>query len=266
MNVKSLSPQLRTYLKAMKSNSSSGLAPRDNNYRSDRAHPGTSAINILVVEDDPIIGKSLCKGLMEAGHNCTWVMSGKQGLLQGLSHRFDAIVLDLLLPGMPGLNVLRKIRAAGVRTPVLLLTALGAVDDRVTGLKSGADDYLAKPFAFSELMARLEAVCRRSNDRPSPILTVGDLRLDLTKRRVHRGKEEIDLTPTEFSILEMLMRHSGQVVTRKMLCEHLWDADWNGPTNLIEVHILRIRKKLDSEGAPSIIQTVRGRGYALRAT
>lgn len=244
---------------------------------SDRAQRGTyspdalqarnqAEMNILVVEDDPAIGKSLSKGLLEAGHICVWVKNGEDGLEKSLSQRFDAIVLDLLLPGLPGLDVLRQIRAAGVRTPVLLLTALGAVDDRVNGLKAGADDYLAKPFAFPELLARLEAVCRRIVDRPSPVLTVGDLQLDLTKRRVQKGQEDIDLTPTEFSILEMLMRHAGQVVTRKMLCEHLWDTDWEGTTNVIEVHINRIRKKLDREGAISIIQTVRGRGYALRAS
>ncbi len=223
-------------------------------------------MNVLVVEDDPVIGKSLSKGLSEAGHRCVWVKNGQQGLDQILSQRFDVIVLDLLLPGMPGLEVLREIRDSGVRTPVLLLTALGSIEDRVTGLKSGADDYLVKPFAFSELMARLEAVCRRTVDRPPVIMTAGDLRLDLTTRRVQKGKVEIELTPTEFSILELLMRHAGQVVTRKMLCEHLWDTNWEGTTNVIEVHMNRIRKKLDQEGAESTIQTVRGRGYALRAS
>lgn len=222
-------------------------------------------MNVLVVEDDPVIGKSLSKGLTEAGHTCSWVKDGNHGLEQILSQRFDAIVLDLLLPGVPGLEVLRQIRAAGVRTPILLLTALGAVEDRVTGLKSGADDYLVKPFAFPELMARLEAVCRRTVDRPPAVMSVGDIHLDLTTRRVQRGDAEVDLTPTEFGILELLMRHAGQVVTRKMLCEHLWDTDWEGTTNVIEVHINRIRKKFDREGTSSIIQTVRGRGYALRA-
>jgi DNA-binding response OmpR family regulator len=225
-----------------------------------------TAMNVLVVEDDPVIGKSLSKGLSEAGHLCVWVKDGKHGLEKSLSQRFDAIVLDLLLPVLPGLEALRQIRAAGVRTPILLLTALGAVEDRVTGLQSGADDYLVKPFAFPELMARLEAVCRRTVDRPAPVMTVGDITLDLTTRRVQRGDDEIDLTPTEFRILELLMRHAGQVVTRKMLCEDLWDTDWEGTTNVIEVHINRIRKKFDHEGSPSIIQTVRGRGYALRAT
>lgn len=223
-------------------------------------------MNVLVVEDDPVIGKSLNKGLSEAGHNSVWVKDGKQGLEQALSQRFEAIVLDLLLPGVSGLEVLRKVRAAGVRTPVLLLTALGAVEERVAGLKSGADDYIVKPFAFPELMARLEAVCRRTVDRPPLIMEAGGIRLDLTTRRVQKGDHEIDLTPTEFSILELLMRHAGQVVTRKMLCEHLWETDWEGTTNVIEVHINRIRKKLDRDGVSSTIQTVRGRGYALRAS
>lgn len=250
----------------MKSPSSSERAPL-NSYSPDAQHDQDLAgMNVLVVEDDPVIGKSLSKGLTEAGHRCVWVKTGQNGLEQGLSQRFDAIVLDLLLPGIPGLDVLRQIRTSGVRTPVILLTALGAVDDRVNGLKSGADDYLAKPFAFPELLARLEAVCRRTADRPAPILIVGDLRLDLPRRRLQQGQTEIDLTPTEFSILELLMRHAGQVVTRKMLCEHLWDTDWEGTTNIIEVHINRVRKKLDKEGTPSLIQTVRGRGYALRAT
>jgi DNA-binding response OmpR family regulator len=231
--------------------------------RSDR---GKEQMNVLVVEDDPVIGKSLSKGLTEAGHHCVWVKDGKQGLEHSLSQRFDAIVLDLLLPGVPGLEVMQQIRDAGVRTPILLLTALGAVEDRVTGLKSGADDYMVKPFALPELMARLEAVCRRTVDRPSLVMTNGDIRLDLTTRRVHKGDVEVELTPTEFGILELLMRHAGQVVTRRMLCEHLWDTDWEGTTNVIEVHVNRMRKKLDREGTSSIIQTVRGRGYALRAT
>jgi two-component system OmpR family response regulator/two-component system copper resistance phosphate regulon response regulator CusR len=223
-------------------------------------------MSVLVVEDDAVLGKSLSKGLSEAGHRCLWVKSGQLGLEQILSQRFDAIVLDLLLPGMPGMDVLRQIRDSGVRTPVLLLTALGSVEDRVIGLKSGADDYLPKPFAFAELLARLEAVCRRTVDRPPVIMTAGDLRLDLTTRRVLKANVEIDLTPTEFSILELLLRHAGQVVTRTMLCEHLWDTSWEGATNVIEVHITRIRRKLDEAGEDSAIQTVRGRGYAIRAT
>jgi two-component system OmpR family response regulator/two-component system copper resistance phosphate regulon response regulator CusR len=223
-------------------------------------------MHLLLVEDDPGVGKSLRKGLEEARHECVWVKDGDSGLEQALSQRFDAIVLDLLLPGRPGLEVLGEMRQRGVRTPVILLTALGSVEERVAGLKAGADDYLVKPFAFAELAARLEAVCRRALDRPAPLVCVGDLSLDLTTRRVQHDGREIDLTPTEFSILELLMRHAGQVVTRKMLCEHLWEADWEGTTNLIEVHINRLRKKVDREGAEPFIQTVRGRGYAIRAS
>lgn len=223
-------------------------------------------MNVLVVEDDPLVGKSLHKGFVEAGHDCALVRDGERGLEEAASQRFDAVVLDLLLPGLPGLEVLRQLRGLGVRTPVILLTALGSVEERVAGLEAGADDYLVKPFAFAELLARLNAVCRRVQDRPPATLAVGGLSLDLTTRRVQRGDREVELTPTEFSILELLMRHVGQVVTRRMLCEHLWEADWEGETNVIEVHITRLRKKLDgatAEGGPTI-QTVRGRGYVLR--
>jgi two-component system OmpR family response regulator/two-component system copper resistance phosphate regulon response regulator CusR len=222
-------------------------------------------MNLLVIEDDPVMGKSLSKGLIEAGHQCVWVPDGLEGLHRAASQRFDAVVLDLLLPGVPGLEVLRRLRGQGFRTPVLVLTALGAVDERVAGLNAGADDYLVKPFAFPELLARLEAVRRRIVDRPPALMKAGDITLDLTTRRVHRGGGEVDLTPTEFSLLELLIRHAGQLVTRRMLCEHLWDADWEGTTNVIEVHVNRLRKKLD-RGDSSLIKTVRGRGYVLRAS
>jgi two-component system OmpR family response regulator/two-component system copper resistance phosphate regulon response regulator CusR len=221
-------------------------------------------MRLLVVEDDRAIGRSLQKGFEEAGHDCVWVKNGRHGLEQALSQQFDAVVLDLLLPELPGLDVLRQLRDAGVRTPVLLLTALGSVEERVEGLNAGADDYLVKPFAFAELAARVQAVCRRAGERPSPAVSAGDLTLDLTTRRVQRGDREIDLTPTEFSLLELLMRHAGQVVTRTMLCEHLWEADWEGTTNVIEVHINRLRNKLGGDGCGPLIHTVRGRGYALR--
>jgi two-component system, OmpR family, response regulator len=227
---------------------------------------GEGKMDILVVEDDPVIGKAVQKGLSEAGHECTWVKDGKEGLEQAMSQKHDVVVLDLLLPGESGLNVLETLRGAGIRIPVVVLTALGSVDDRVTGLTRGADDYLVKPFAMPELLARIEAVCRRSGTKPSPVLQVGDLALDLPTRRVTGGGVEIELTPTEFSILEMLMRHAGQVVTRKMLCEHLWKADWEGTTNVIEVHINRLRSKLQRGTKEPLIHTVRGRGYALRAT
>jgi two-component system OmpR family response regulator/two-component system copper resistance phosphate regulon response regulator CusR len=223
-------------------------------------------LDILVVEDDPVIGKAVQKGLTEAGHNCTWVKDGKEGMELAMSQKHDAMVLDLLLPGESGMNILQTLRGAGINLPIVVLTALGSVDDRVAGLRRGADDYLMKPFEIAELLARIEAVCRRAGAKPSPVLQVGDLVLDLTTRRVTGGGVEIELTPTEFSILEMLMRHAGEVVTRKMLCEHLWKADWEGTTNVIEVHINRLRTKLQRGTKEPLIHTIRGRGYALRAT
>jgi two-component system, OmpR family, response regulator len=221
-------------------------------------------MDLLIVEDDPLIGKALRKGFLEAGHNCVWARDGLHGLELARSRRFDAITLDLMLPGYPGLDLLRQLRAEKVLTPVVLLTARGAVEERVVGLTAGADDYLVKPFSFMELMARIEAVCRRSTHRPSATVAVGDLRLDLATRRALRGDVEFELTPTEFSLLEFLMRYAGKVVTRKMLCEHLWESDWDGTTNVIDVHINRLRNKLDRGRDESLIETVRGRGYALR--
>jgi two-component system OmpR family response regulator/two-component system copper resistance phosphate regulon response regulator CusR len=220
-------------------------------------------MQVLVVEDDPVIGRALRQGFAEAGVSCDWATEGEGGLGKARSGQFDAIVLDLLLPGKSGLDVLGELRAAGVQTPVIVMTALGAVEDRVRGLRSGADDYLVKPFDFTELLARIQAVCRRAVTRPSPVLEAGELCLDLATRRVTRAGKEVALTPTEFSLLEYLMRYAGQVVTRKMLCEHLWAADWEGNTNVIEVHVNRLRGKLDRGFERSAIQTVRGRGYAV---
>jgi DNA-binding response OmpR family regulator len=223
-------------------------------------------MEILVIEDDPVIGKSVHKGLTEAGHECVWIKNGLQGLELARSQQYDAIILDLLIPGESGIEILQNIRQEGIRTPVIILTALGSVEDRVTGLTSGADDYLVKPFAMVELLARLDAVCRRTGPKPAPNLTVGDLTLDLATRHVTHGGVEVILTPTEFTLLEMLMRHAGEVVTRKMLCETLWESDWEGTTNVIEVHINRLRGKLQRGSKEPLIHTIRGRGYALRAT
>lgn len=223
-------------------------------------------MHLLVVEDDQVLGKAIQRGLTEAGHLCEWVRNGQRGLAEAQTQRFDAIVLDLLLPDLSGLDVMKALRDQGIRTPVLILTALSSVEDRVGGLKAGADDYLGKPFAFPELIARLEAITRRAGDRPSTVLTVGPLTLDLTNRHVTRGDAELSLTPTEFSLLEFLMRYAGQVVTRKMLCEHLWESDWEGVTNVVEVHINRLRGKIDRGFDEPLIQTVRGRGYVLRST
>ncbi len=222
-------------------------------------------MHLLIVEDDPVIGKALAQGFAEEKHECRWLRDGNAGLDAARGDPFDVIVLDIMLPVLSGLDMLRTLRSEGNRTPVILLTALGTVEERVEGLRAGADDYLVKPFAFTELSARVEAIRRRATDRPAPIVEAGGLALDLTTRRVQFGETEIDLTPTEFSLLEFLIRHGGQVVTRKMLCEHLWEADWEGETNVIEVHINRLRGKLDKAGASSIIHTVRGRGYVFRS-
>jgi two-component system OmpR family response regulator len=223
-------------------------------------------VELLIVEDDPVIGKALRQGFSEAGHACVWTKEGNRGLILASSQQFDAIVLDIMLPGTNGLDLLRVVRGRGIHTPVILLTALGSVEDRVVGLNAGADDYMVKPFAFAELMARIEAVCRRTTTRPTAMMKVGELTLDLSTRRVSRPDGEVTLTSTEFNLLELLVRHAGQVVTRKMLCEHLWGFDWEGNTNLIEVHINRVRGKLDRTFHVSPIETVRGRGYAIRAS
>lgn len=230
------------------------------------AMPAIATWELLVIEDDNVIGKSLVQGFSEKGHHCKWAKDGTKGLLEAQSQQFDAIILDLNLPGIPGLELLRQLRTDGVRTPIIVLTALGTIDERVAGLTSGADDYMVKPFAFAELLARIDVICRRAVNRPSPTLASEDLTLDLATRRVQAHGQEVDLTPTEFSLLEFLMRHAGQVVTRRMLCEHLWDSDWEGATNVIEVHINRLRGKLDKGQDKSVIQTIRGRGYSLRAS
>jgi len=221
-------------------------------------------MTILIVEDDLALGKALQRGLTELGHDCTWAKTGHKGLDQALGQKFDAIVLDRMLPEADGLDVLRTIRRQGIRTPVLVLTALGGLDDRVGGLNAGADDYLVKPFEFPELVARLHAVCRRSVHLDSATLSAGPLVLDLSSRRVTRDGRELELTPTEFGLLEFLMRNVGQVVTRKMLCEHLWESDWEGVTNVIEVHVSRLRNKVDRDFGNNLIHTVRGCGYVLR--
>jgi two-component system OmpR family response regulator/two-component system copper resistance phosphate regulon response regulator CusR len=222
-------------------------------------------VDVLIVEDDARLGKALQQGLRENRHDCTWIRNGRHGLDLARGQKFDVVILDLMLPDVEGLEILRTLRSECVQTPVLILTALGSVEERVTGLKTGADDYLIKPFAFPELLARLDVLCRRSAPKPSPVLEAGPLSLDLSTRRVHRGELEIDLSPTEFSVLEYLMRHAGHVVTRKMLSEHIWGENWEGVTNVIDVHINRLRSKLDRKFDDPLIHTVRGHGYVLRA-
>jgi two-component system OmpR family response regulator/two-component system copper resistance phosphate regulon response regulator CusR len=220
-------------------------------------------MEILVIEDNPVIGKAVHRGICEAGHECAWVQDSRAGFEQAMTQRFDVIVLDLMIPGEHGMVLLENLRKQGVQTPVLVLSALGSVDDRVKGLKAGADDYLVKPFALAELMARIGAICRRAAAKPPAVIQVGDLTLYLATRWVTKGDVRIELTPTEFSILELLMRHAGQVVTRKMLYENLWGSDWEA-SNAIDVHINRLRGKLQRDSTEPLIQTARGRGYILR--
>jgi two-component system, OmpR family, response regulator len=220
-------------------------------------------MQVAIVEDDPVIAKAVSTAIGGAGHECRWIADGEVALRDGALIGSDLIILDLMLPGADGLEVLRAARSHGVRTPVIVLTARGLVNEKVEAFEAGADDYLVKPFAMDELLARIEAVHRRAADKPALVLTVGGLTLNLANRRADLDGRTIDLTPTEFNILELLARHHGQVVTRKMLCEHVWGFDWDGPTNVIEVHINRLRGKVDKGRETSMIQTVRGRGYAL---
>jgi DNA-binding response OmpR family regulator len=220
-------------------------------------------MHVSIVEDDPVIAKAVATAVREAGHKCTWVADGEAAIRDKTLMSSDIVVLDMMLPKASGLDVLRAARQAGVRTPVIVLTARGAVPDKLEGFEAGADDYLVKPFAIDELLARIEAVHRRTAHRPAMELEAGDLHLSLANKRLAMAGRTIELTPTEFSILELLMRFQGQVVTRTMLCEHVWGFDWDGPTNVIEVHINRLRGKLDKGRAESLIRTIRGRGYAL---
>ena len=220
-------------------------------------------MQVTIVEDDPVIARAVSTAVREAGHDCTWLADGAAAIRDEAFLSSDLVVLDLMLPKVGGLDVLRAARNHGVRTPVIVLTARGTVPDKLEGFEAGADDYLVKPFAMDELLARIEAVHRRTADKPAMQLEVGDLQLNLANQRLALAGRSIDLTPTEFSILELLMRFHGQVVTRKMLCEHVWGFDWDGPTNVIEVHINRLRGKIDKGRRASFIRTVRGRGYAL---
>jgi len=224
-------------------------------------------MRILIIEDDADTALYLSKGLSESGHLVQRAGNGKDGLFLALEEDFDAMVVDRMLPGLDGLALIRSLRAAGKKTPALILSALGEVDDRVEGLRAGGDDYLVKPFAFSELLARLEALLRRSDGetRARTGFKVGDLEMDLLTRTVRRAGRTIDLQPREFRLLEYLLRHSGQVVTRTMLLENVWDYHFDPQTNVIDVHISRLRSKIDKEFEKPLLHTVRGAGYVLRA-
>ena len=226
-------------------------------------------MRILVIEDDQETADYLRKGLAESGHVADHSATGPDGLAQALNGRYDALIIDRMLPGMDGLSVIRVLREEKVATPVLILSALGQVSDRVRGLRAGGDDYLVKPFAFSELLARLEALARRAGSESEmeaqTQLRAGDLEMDLLRRTVVRAGRAIELQPREFRLLEFLMRHAGQVVTRTMLLEGVWDYHFDPQTNVIDVHISRLRAKIDKGHDEALLQTVRGAGYCLRA-
>lgn len=226
------------------------------------------AMRILIVEDDRDAASYIVKGLKESGHAVDVAYDGKDGLFMAASDDYDTLVVDRMLPGMDGLKVVQTLRATGNRTPVLFLSALGEVDDRVRGLRAGGDDYLVKPYAFSELLARVEALGRRrvsdATDVRDTVLTYADLSIDLLSRAVSRAGREIDLQPREFKILEVLLRHPGQVMTRTMLLEKVWDYRFDPQTNVIDVHISRLRQKVDRGFEQPLIHTIRGAGYSLR--
>jgi heavy metal response regulator len=220
-------------------------------------------MRLLIVEDEPGVAGFLEQGLKESGYVVDVARDGLEGLEYALAHEYDAIVLDILLPKMNGLQMLAEMRAKRVKSPVLLLTASDGVDDRVRGLDLGADDYLVKPFAFPELLARIRALLRRPPLQSGNLLTMNDLELDVAQRQVRRAGKRIELSPREFSLLEFLLRHPNQVLTRTQIVEHVWNFDFYSDTNVVDVYIGYLRRKIDHGFDPPLIQTIRGVGYWL---
>ena len=222
-------------------------------------------MRILLVEDDRKVASFIRKGLAEEGYAVDVAQDGETGLAMGLDRLHDVIVLDVMLPGKPGFQVVRELRQAKVTTPVLLLTARETVEDKVQGLDAGADDYLTKPFAFAELLARVRALLRRGRGAQAPLLQVADLVLDPATRTARRAGEPISLTNREFALLEYFLRNSGRVLTRTMIAEHVWDYSFDPGTNVIDVYVNYLRKKIDAGREPKLLHTVRGVGYVLKA-
>ena len=224
-------------------------------------------MKILLVEDNERVTRFVTKGLTEAGHTVDHADNGRDGLFLGASERYDVIVMDRMLPGdVDGLAIIEALRKSGNQTPILILSALSEVDERIKGLRSGGDDYLTKPFAFGELLARLDALSRRGRQEPAQTaLEVGDLRMDLLSRKVTRGSRPVVLQPREFKLLEYLMRHAGQVVTRTMLLENVWDYHFDPQTNVVDVHISKLRQKIDVDSERPLLKTVRNAGYMISA-
>ena len=224
-------------------------------------------MKLLLVEDDKEAAEYLVKGLKEQGHAVDHADQGKDGLFMAMSETYDAMIIDRMIPEVDGLSILKTIRGADNHTPVLMLTAMGKVEERVAGLSEGADDYLVKPYSFSELLARLDAITRRKSGDGTAVtaLECGELKMDLLTRNVTRSGQEIDLLAREFQLLEYLMRNPGTVITRTMLLEHVWDYNFDPQTNVVDVHISRLRQKIDKDFDTSMIQTLRGTGYKLVA-
>jgi len=224
-------------------------------------------MKVLLVEDNERVTRFVTKGLQEAGHTADHADNGRDGLFLAASERYDVIVMDRMLPGnIDGLSLISALRQSGNQTPILILSALADVDERIKGLRAGGDDYLTKPFAFGELLARLDALGRRSRqDGTVTTLEVADLKMDLLSRKVQRGTRQILLQPREFKLLEYLMRHAGQVVTRTMLLENVWDYHFDPQTNVVDVHISKLRQKIEPEPERSLLRTVRNAGYMLSA-
>ncbi|WP_322004684.1 response regulator transcription factor [Paraburkholderia tropica] len=221
---------------------------------------------ILTIEDDPIVGRDITEELTNAGFEVEWARTGAEGIARALSPEFDAITLDRVLPGIDGLTIVKTIRSVGIETPVLMISALSDVDERVTGLLAGGDDYIAKPFSATEMRARIQVLLRRRGRLQQQVITtlkVEDLEIDLIARSVTRADIEVNLPPVEFRVLEYLARNSGQVVTRTMIFQSVWDMHFDPGTNLIEVYIGNLRKKIDRAGLKPLIKTIRGSGYML---
>ena len=223
-------------------------------------------MKLLIVEDNERVSQFLQKGLAEAGHTVDHAANGRDGIFLAATGPYDAIVMDRMLPGgIDGIAIIETLRRTGNKTPILILSALGEVDDRIQGLKAGGDDYLVKPFAFGELLARLDALVRRAQEsRPETTLVVDDLAMDLLTHKVTRGGRTIALQPREFKLLEYLMRHANQVVTRTMLLENVWDYNFDPQTNVVDVHVSKLRQKIDT-GGKQLLRTVRNAGYRLTA-
>jgi two-component system OmpR family response regulator len=233
--------------------------------RSADAQPDRVTMRILVIEDDRDAADYLVKAFREVGHVADAAHDGEDGLAQALDGEYDVLIVDRMLPKLDGLTLIGNLRGKGIETPVLILSALGQVDDRVKGLRAGGDDYLPKPYSFSELLARVEVLARRRGGRnEETVLRVGDLELDRLSHEVRRGTEEITLQPREFRLLEYLMKHAGQVVTRTMLLENVWDYHFDPQTNVIDVHISRLRSKIDKGFSQPLLHTIRGAGYMIR--